>query len=89
MTDTPALPTTSTLTGEQHDEALRIVAEFVATFTDLIQAVAPAFQTLAQQFAAIQPHLQQLGLLDAEGKPVQAVDRPAWQSPYGPPARRH
>jgi hypothetical protein len=28
-------------------------------------------------------------VIDQHGNPVRRTDRPAWQSPYGPPPRRH
>ncbi|MGW4695180.1 hypothetical protein ACWEO1_22690 [Kitasatospora cineracea] len=93
MNDTPALPTVPVLTDEQRDAVLRTIAELGAVAqaiaTAFVQAVIPAVQAAAQQLAALHRQMQDAGLLDADGKPVRAADRPAWQSPYGPPTRRH
>lgn len=62
---------------EQMRAALRAWAE----------AVAPAVRAMAEEFARLAQHLREAGVVDDHGRPVRR-DRPAWQSPYGPPTRR-
>ncbi|MFF0295567.1 hypothetical protein ACFYS8_13350 [Kitasatospora sp. NPDC004615] len=80
-------------TDEQREELARAIAELTATMqasaAAFVQVVVPAVQAAAQQFAILQQQLQAAGFLDASGKPARLTDRPAWQTPYGPPARRH
>ncbi|MFB7617811.1 hypothetical protein [Kitasatospora sp. NPDC056181] len=80
------------LTAEQREQALQQLAEHVAAWQQMATALMPALQAAAEQlahaFAELQRTLQAAGLLDADGRPVRPVDRPAWQSPYGPPTRR-
>lgn len=51
------------------------------------EAVAPAVRTVAEEFARLAEQLREAGVVDDQGRPVRR-DRPAWQSPYGPPPRR-
>ncbi|MFJ1731488.1 hypothetical protein [Streptomyces sp. NPDC088254] len=51
------------------------------------EAVAPAVRAMAEEFARLAQHLREAGVVDDHGRPVRR-DRPAWQSPYGPPPRR-
>ncbi|MEU2120020.1 hypothetical protein ABZ567_31285 [Streptomyces sp. NPDC016459] len=44
-----------------------------------------ALQTAADAFALLADHLRAASHLARGGRPT----RPAWQSPYGPPPRRH
>ncbi|MER8219719.1 hypothetical protein ABTZ58_03795 [Streptomyces sp. NPDC094143] len=76
------------LTDEQREQLLRNVAEVHAAINAFVQAVIPQVQAAARAFAQISAQLQRAGLLDADGKPTARPDRPAWQTPYGPPTRR-
>ncbi|MET7811766.1 hypothetical protein ABZT26_13010 [Streptomyces sp. NPDC005395] len=62
---------------EQMRAALRAWAE----------AVAPAVPAMAEEFVRLAEHLREAGVVDEQGRPTRR-DRPAWQSPYGPPPRR-
>jgi hypothetical protein len=88
VTDT-APPTPTPLTDEEREQLLLLTAELGAYLQQITAAVMPAFQAIAQGFAQLQSALQGAGLIDADGKPVRRTDRPAWQSPYGPPTTRH
>jgi hypothetical protein len=81
------------LTDEEREQLLRAAAQLAADvqvhMQALVQAFLPTVQAVAAQFAELQRHLQRVGLLDADGKPTRAINRPAWQSPYGPPRTRH
>lgn len=80
------------MTEEQREHLLRAFAEFTAhvqaTIDAFVQAFMPTAQAVTEQFAQLQQALQHAGLLDADGRPTRTADRPAWQSPYGPPKRR-
>ena len=85
----PSNPDTATLTDEQVFRIAHAVAQFKADATAVLNTIWPAVQAMAERFKAIHQHLQDAGLIDQDGHPVKPVDRPAWQSPYGPPTRRH
>ncbi|MFB8242012.1 hypothetical protein ACFC58_36305 [Kitasatospora purpeofusca] len=88
-TDPIAVPA---ITDEQRDAALEQCARAVAHFQDIARAVMPAVLAAAEQLGTalgqVVRQLQDAGLLDADGKPPRPADRPAWQTPYGPPTRR-
>ncbi|MFE2912846.1 hypothetical protein [Kitasatospora indigofera] len=77
----------------EREQLLRDLAALTAqcqtTAIVMFEALAPVARALVAQFAELQSALQDAGLLDADGKPTRRPDRPAWQSPYGPPTRRH
>ncbi|CAL9502616.1 hypothetical protein [Streptomyces sp. enrichment culture] len=77
------------LTDEQREQLLRNVAELHAAFDRFARALWPQLEAAARAFAEIGRQLQDAGLIDADGKPTTRPDRPAWQTPYGPPQRRH
>nr|BEK68825.1 hypothetical protein KPHV_60520 [Kitasatospora purpeofusca] len=83
----------SAITDEQRAALLDQYARLVATIQEITQAVMPAVLAAAEQLGTALTQaarqLQDAGLLDADGKPTRPADRPAWQTPYGPPARRH
>ncbi len=93
MTTVPDPAPVPALTEEQRDQVLRAMAELAAAAqaiaTVFVHAVLPAVQAAAQQLAAFQQQMQTAGLLDSDGRPARPADRPAWQTPYGPPTRRH
>ncbi|MEV7991578.1 hypothetical protein AB0O67_06590 [Streptomyces sp. NPDC086077] len=69
-------------------EQVRAAVEQVrAALRAWAEAVAPAVRALAEQFAQLAEHLREAGVVDDQGRPARR-DRPAWQSPYGPPPRR-
>ncbi|WP_442803457.1 PDC sensor domain-containing protein [Streptomyces pseudogriseolus] len=76
-------------TDEQREQMLRDVAETYAAFDRFIRALRPQIQEAARAFQEIGQQLRAAGLIDADGNPTARPDRPAWQSPYGPPRRRH
>lgn len=57
-------------------------------FTAYARQLSPVIKALAKTFEAYAQALQQAGLADEDGKPVRQSDRPAWQSPYGPPTTK-
>jgi hypothetical protein len=84
-----AIPMPDLPTDEQCEELMRIAAELSAAFQQIAAALAPVAQVLAEQVTQTYAALQATGYLDKDGKPTRPVDRPAWQSPYGPPTRHH
>ncbi|PBC80142.1 hypothetical protein BX265_4978 [Streptomyces sp. TLI_235] len=81
-------PPVTGLTDEQRDALLEAAARVGAEFAKVVQALMPAVQAAAEQLAQLGQALQSAGLLATDCKPVHRRDRPAWQSPYGPPSRR-
>lgn len=79
-------PEVARMTAERMREAQEAVNAFMRAF---VEAVRPAVEQAAATLAEISRAAQAAGLLDEQGKPVERSDRPAWQSPYGPPTRRH
>lgn len=88
MHERPTEPLVPHLTDEQREQLLRNVAEVHAAINAFAEAVIPQVQAAARAVATIGRQLQQVGLLDEQGKPTARPDRPAWLSPYGPPQRR-
>lgn len=88
MPDT-AIPLPPLLTDEDREQLLQAAAELGAQVQQIVTAVMPVFQAVVEQAARTFAALQSAGLLDADGKPTRPADRPAWQSPYGPPTTRH
>ncbi|TQF04790.1 hypothetical protein E6W39_24385 [Kitasatospora acidiphila] len=74
---------------EQREQLLQTVAAVGAQLARLAEALTPAVTAAAQQLAALYRALQDAGLIDANGNPTGPADRPAWQTPYGPPQHRH
>jgi hypothetical protein len=64
------------------------LAEVQTTLRRFVEALAPVARAYGEQLAQLGAALQRAGLLDEHAKPVRRRDRPAWQSPYGPPQRR-
>ncbi|MFJ5156344.1 hypothetical protein ACIQCF_33250 [Streptomyces sp. NPDC088353] len=80
-------------TIEQAAETLaRIRALHTGIFRTYAAAARPLMDELARALAALAATLRSLneeGVLDEIGRPApRRRDRPAWQSPYGPPRRR-
>ncbi|WP_060888677.1 hypothetical protein [Streptomyces scabiei] len=76
------------LTDEQREALARQTAEFHGAMARIAAVAIPAFQAIVEAFNQLGRQLREAGLIDEDGKPVKAADRPAWQSPYGPPSRR-
>ncbi|MER7815633.1 hypothetical protein [Streptomyces sp. NPDC096153] len=77
------------LTDEQREALLARMAEITHQFRQMIEAVLPAVRAAAEQAAQVFAALQAAGLVDEDGKPTRPADRPAWQTPYGPPQKGH
>ena len=82
MTDLPQL------TDEQREALARQTAEFHAAMARIAEVAIPAFRAIVDAFNQLGRQLREAGLLNEDGQPIKAADRPAWQSPYGPPPRR-
>jgi hypothetical protein len=67
-------PNLPTALAELHTAIRRFAAAYVAAAAPVLRAVAE----LAERVHAAEQDMRQ-----------PARDRPAWQSPYGPPTRRH
>ncbi|MFI1677025.1 hypothetical protein [Streptomyces sp. NPDC020607] len=65
------------------------IREVQDAMTALMHAYAEAARPLLEQVGRAFQTLHQARLVESDGKPTMRRDRPAWQSPYGPPARRH
>jgi hypothetical protein len=76
------------ITDEQREQMLNRVVTVVAEIRKMAELVAPAVVAAVAQLNQAMEGLREAGLLDEDYKPVKAADRPAWQSPYGPPQRR-
>jgi transposase-like protein len=70
------------------EELRAAVAQLRAVMQAWVEAVAPAVQAAAEQLARAMEQLREAGVIDDQGRPSRR-DRPAWQSPYGPPRRRN
>ncbi|MDX2566066.1 hypothetical protein PV413_23785 [Streptomyces scabiei] len=76
------------LTDEQREQMLQRIVTVTAEIRRIAEAVAPAVIAAVTELNKAMQALREAGLLDEDFKPVQRSDRPAWQSPYGPPSRR-
>ena len=89
----PSAPDTETpmqarITDEQRDQMLQRIVTVVADIRKMAQLVVPAVTAAATELNQALDQLRDAGLLDEDFKPITTPDRPAWQSPYGPPTRR-
>jgi hypothetical protein len=62
---------------ELQDAMTAFMRAYAETVRPVMEQVGRAFQTM-----------REAGLVEDDGKPAKRPDRPAWQSPYGPPRRR-
>ncbi|WP_086787366.1 hypothetical protein [Streptomyces caniscabiei] len=83
--DTITLPQ---LTDEQRDTIARQAAELHAAIAQLAESFIPVARAIVEAFNQLGRQLHAAGLIDDEGKLTKPADRPAWQSPYGPPQNR-
>ncbi|MFF0597894.1 hypothetical protein [Streptomyces antibioticus] len=87
--DPPPASERTPLLQLHHTEQSRAVRDAAIAFVwAYAEAVKPVVEALARGIEAYGQALRQAGLIDQEGRPVARRDRPAWQSPYGPPTRR-
>ncbi|MCL6734403.1 MULTISPECIES: hypothetical protein [Streptomyces] len=67
----------------------QVIREAYATLAGAYAAAArPIVIEVARRLEAVGSSLRAGRLIDQDGKPVRQPDRPAWQSPYGPPSPR-
>lgn len=64
------------------------IREVQDAMTDLMRAYAEAIRPVMEELGRAFQTMRDAGLVEDDGKPTQRTDRPAWQSPYGPPKRR-
>lgn len=67
-----------------HVQRVRLAAAMLEDIRDAFQGIAPVAQEAGEAFQ----HLPEATGCDDCSEPVRPRDRPAWQSPYGPPRRR-
>ena len=79
---------TPQITDEQRETIVRQAAELHAAIAQLAESFIPVARAIVDAFNQLGRQLREAGLIDEDGKPVKPADRPAWQSPYGPPPRR-
>ncbi|MFC8124678.1 hypothetical protein [Streptomyces sp. NPDC057302] len=65
------------------------IREVQDAMTAFMRAYAEAVRPLLKEVGRAFQTMRDAGLVDDDGKPTRRPDRPAWQSPYGPPKRRH
>ncbi|MDX2800095.1 hypothetical protein [Streptomyces scabiei] len=75
----------SDITPEQIARARETWEAFVRVYA---QAIGNAIAEIAKAFDEFVRQLREAGLVNEDGTPAKRPDRPAWQSPYGPPRRR-
>ncbi|MEH0657573.1 hypothetical protein QA860_07455 [Streptomyces stelliscabiei] len=75
-------------TDEQRETIARQAAELHAAIVQLAEHFIPVARAIVEAFNQLGRQLRDAGLLDEDGQPVKRTDRPAWQSPYGPPTKR-
>ncbi|MFU0241685.1 hypothetical protein ACKI1J_38845 [Streptomyces scabiei] len=80
--------TDPTSDNTHRETIVRQAAELHAAIAQLAEHFLPVARAIVEAYNQLGRQLHQAGLLDEDGKPVQRSDRPAWQSPYGPPSRR-
>ncbi|WP_053913672.1 hypothetical protein [Streptomyces sp. TP-A0875] len=81
MPEQPAPPNLADATAQLHTALRQFAAAYVAAAAPALRAIS---ELAARVRAAEQARADEYALA-----PPPADDRPAWQSPYGPPTRRH
>ncbi|MEH0650686.1 hypothetical protein QA995_14895 [Streptomyces scabiei] len=76
------------ITDEQRETIARQAAELHAAIAQLAESFIPVARAIIDAFNQLGRQLREAGLIDDDGKPITRADRPAWQSPYGPPQSR-
>ncbi|MET9190133.1 hypothetical protein ABZX63_33440 [Streptomyces tendae] len=71
--------------AERARRAQQVMEAFVRAFTESIEAVRPRIEEAGQAIADCAKAVEQA---TPPQPPGRRHDRPAWQSPYGPPQRR-
>lgn len=84
----PAVPTVPMPGWEHREQLLRRTAELHAALAKFTEQCMPMARAIADGYAQLTRQLREAGYLDDQDQPVKPADRPAWQSPYGPPKRR-
>ncbi|UJV43827.1 hypothetical protein [Streptomyces sp. AMCC400023] len=79
---------TPQITDEQRDTIARQAAELHSAIAQLAESFIPVARAIVEAFNQLGRQLREAGLIDDDGKLIKAADRPAWQSPYGPPQSR-
>jgi hypothetical protein len=74
------------LTPEQVEHVTRQLRAVTEAYRSMLATLAPAVAETCRQ---LHDALKSAGLLDKDGKPTTRPDRPAWQTPYGPPQKGH
>jgi hypothetical protein len=69
-------------------ERIQLVTSAFEAMRRAFQQLAPAVQQAVSQTREALQNLPEAAGCDDCGKPARPRDRPAWQSPYGPPQRR-
>lgn len=76
------------MSDEERAAMFRRMVTVTAELRKIGEALAPAVAAAAAHLQQVFATLRETGVLDDEGRLVRRPDRPAWQSPYGPPPRR-
>lgn len=76
------------ITDEQREQMLERIVTVVAEIRKMAELVVPAVTAAIAELSKALEGLREAGFLDDDYKPITRADRPAWQSPYGPPSRR-
>ncbi|QFR00736.1 hypothetical protein F9278_36285 [Streptomyces phaeolivaceus] len=82
------IPTVPMPGWEHREQLLQAAAELHTAITKFTESFMPMARALADSYAQFVRQLREAGYLDDQDQPVKPADRPAWQSPYGPPKRR-
>lgn len=64
------------------------IREVQEAMTAFMRAYAEAVRPVMEQLGRAIQTMREAGLVEDDGTPTKRPDRPAWQSPYGPPTRR-
>lgn len=64
------------------------IRELHLAVTAYMRECARALVPVMEQISKTHEALREAKVIDAQGRPISRPDRPAWQSTYGPPARR-
>lgn len=72
----------------QPEEFRRVAEQLRDMWQAALRVLRPLMQRVVEVFRDLRRMLRESGLVDREGKLKVRRDRPAWQSPYGPPQRR-
>lgn len=71
-----------------YEQVQQVVGMWQGVIRAYREALRPVLAEAVKVWDAYVQALRDAGVMDDEGKPVRRRDRPAWQSPYGPPQKR-